>query len=81
MPILAGVVQIEWVIACARQYFNLPPVFRGIQALKFQRIILPENPFIVELVHEPASSCLSFKVASQVGTHTSGRLLFGGSVV
>jgi len=81
MPILAGVVQIDWVIACGRQYFNLPPVFRGIQALKFQRIIAPENPFIVELVHEPASSCLSFKIASQVGTHTSGRLMFGESVV
>jgi acyl-CoA synthetase (AMP-forming)/AMP-acid ligase II/3-hydroxymyristoyl/3-hydroxydecanoyl-(acyl carrier protein) dehydratase len=81
MPILAGVVQIDWVIACGRQCFDLPPVFRGIHALKFQRIIAPENPFMVELVHEPAKSCLSFKITSQVGTHTSGTLLFGESVV
>ncbi|HSE84713.1 MAG TPA: AMP-binding protein [Candidatus Binatia bacterium] len=81
MPILAGVVQIDWVIACGRQCFDLPPVFRGIHALKFQRIIAPENPFMVELVHEPAKSCLSFKITSRVGTHTSGTLLFGESVV
>jgi acyl-coenzyme A synthetase/AMP-(fatty) acid ligase len=77
MPILAGVVQIDWVIACGRQYFDLPPVFRGIRALKFQRIIAPEKPFTLELVHEPGKSSLSFKITSRVGTHTSGRLLFG----
>jgi acyl-CoA synthetase (AMP-forming)/AMP-acid ligase II len=81
IPILAGVVQIDWVIACGRQYFDLPPVFRGIHALKFQRIIAPEKPFTLELVHEPVKSSLSFKITSRVGTHTSGRLLFGGSDV
>jgi AMP-binding enzyme len=77
LPILAGVVQIDWVIAYGRQCFNLPLVFRGIHALKFQRIIAPEKPFTLELVHEPGKSSLSFKITSRVGTHTSGRLLFG----
>jgi acyl-CoA synthetase (AMP-forming)/AMP-acid ligase II len=77
LPILAGVVQIDWVIAYGRQCFDLPLVFRGIHALKFQRIIAPEKPFTLELVHEPGKSSLSFKITSRVGTHTSGRLLFG----
>jgi len=81
LPLLAGVVQIDWVIAYGRQCFDLPSVFRGIQALKFQRIIAPEKPFILELVHEPGKSSLSFKIRSRVGTHTSGRLLFGASDV
>jgi acyl-coenzyme A synthetase/AMP-(fatty) acid ligase/3-hydroxymyristoyl/3-hydroxydecanoyl-(acyl carrier protein) dehydratase len=81
LPILAGVVQIDWVIAYGRQCFDLPSVFRGIHALKFQRIIAPEKPFTLELVHEPGKSSLSFKITSQVGTHTSGRLLFGASDV
>jgi 3-hydroxymyristoyl/3-hydroxydecanoyl-(acyl carrier protein) dehydratase len=84
-PILAGVVQIDWVISCGRQCFDLPPVFLGIHALKFQRIIAPERPFTLELVHEPGKSTgkssLSFKITSQVGTHSSGRLLFGASDV
>jgi acyl-CoA synthetase (AMP-forming)/AMP-acid ligase II len=77
LPILAGVVQIDWVIAYGRQCFDLPLVFRGIHALKFQRIIAPEKPFTLELNHEPGKSSLSFKITSRVGTHTSGRLLFG----
>ena len=78
LPILAGVVQIDWVIAYGRQCFDLPAAFRGIHALKFQRIIAPEKPFTLELVHEPGKSSLSFKITSRIGTHTSGRLLFGG---
>jgi 3-hydroxymyristoyl/3-hydroxydecanoyl-(acyl carrier protein) dehydratase len=81
LPILAGVVQIDWVIAYGRQYFDLPPVFRGIHALKFHRIIAPDKPFILELVHEPGKSSLAFKITSRVGTHSSGRLLFGASDV
>ncbi|HEY6383230.1 MAG TPA: AMP-binding protein, partial [Pseudolabrys sp.] len=77
LPILAGVVQIDWVIAYGRQCFDLPSIFRSIHALKFQRIIAPEKPFTLELVHEPGKSSLSFKITSRVGTHTSGRLLFG----
>ena len=81
VPILAGVVQIHWVIGYGRQCFDLPPVFLGIHALKFQRIITPEKPFTLELVHEPAKSCLSFKITSRVGTHTSGRVMFGAADV
>jgi acyl-coenzyme A synthetase/AMP-(fatty) acid ligase/3-hydroxymyristoyl/3-hydroxydecanoyl-(acyl carrier protein) dehydratase len=81
LPILAGVVQIDWVIAYGRQCFDLPSGFRGIHALKFQRIIAPEKPFTLELVHEPGKSSLSFKITSRAGTHSSGRLLFGASDV
>jgi acyl-CoA synthetase (AMP-forming)/AMP-acid ligase II/3-hydroxymyristoyl/3-hydroxydecanoyl-(acyl carrier protein) dehydratase len=81
LPILAGVVQIDWVIAYGRKCFDLPSGFRGICALKFQRIIAPEKPFTLELVHEPGKSSLSFKITSRVGTHSSGRLLFGAADV
>lgn len=77
VPILAGVVQIHWVITCGRQFFDLPPVFRGIHALRFHHILGPDKPFRLELVHEPLTSCLSFKITSPVGTHASGRVMFG----
>src|SRR5262245_39055720 len=35
LPILAGVVQIDWVIAYGRQGFVLPSAFRGIGSRKF----------------------------------------------
>jgi acyl-coenzyme A synthetase/AMP-(fatty) acid ligase len=80
-PILPGVVQIDWAIAYGRQCFDLPPVFLGIHALKFQQVIPPELPLTLELVHEQAKSCLSFKLSSQAGQHGSGRILFGASDV
>jgi acyl-CoA synthetase (AMP-forming)/AMP-acid ligase II len=76
MPILAGVVQIEWVIAFGRRCFDLPPLFCAIHALKFQRVISPELPITLELVHDPFKSCLSFKISSQLGAHASGRIIF-----
>jgi acyl-CoA synthetase (AMP-forming)/AMP-acid ligase II len=76
-PILAGFVQIDWVIAFGRRYFDLPPSFRGVHALKFQRVIPPELPVRVEMIHEPAKYALSFKITSDIGTHASGRVIFG----
>jgi acyl-CoA synthetase (AMP-forming)/AMP-acid ligase II len=76
-PILPGVVQLDWVIAYGKRCFDLPPVFRAVRALKFQRVIPPELPIQIELNYQAAKSCLSFKISSQVGSHASGRLLFG----
>jgi acyl-coenzyme A synthetase/AMP-(fatty) acid ligase len=76
-PILAGVVQVDWVIAYGRQCFDLPAVFRGIHQLKFQRVITPEMPVTLELIHDTADSSLSFKITSEAGRHASGRVLFG----
>jgi acyl-coenzyme A synthetase/AMP-(fatty) acid ligase len=81
LPILAGVVQLHWVIGYGRQYFDLPPVFRGIHTLKFHRVIPPEMPIKLELVHEPAKLLLSFRISSHLGPHASGRILFGRSGV
>ena len=76
-PILPGVVQIDWVIACGRQCFDLPPLFRAVHALKFQRVIPPEIPIRLALVHDPANSTLSFQITSALGRHAAGRILFG----
>ena len=76
-PILPGVVQLDWVIAYGKRCFDLPPIFRTVRALKFQRVIPPELPIKLELNYEAAKSCLFFKISSQVGSHASGRILFG----
>lgn len=80
-PILPGVVQVDWVIAYGRRYFDLPPIFRGIHALKFQRVICPDTSIKLELVHETARSSLFFKISSSSGPHASGRILFGATDV
>ena len=80
-PILAGVVQVDWAIAFGRECFDLPPWFKGIHALKFQRVIRPGMPVTLELTHEPAKSALVFRYSSLEGQHASGRILFGAEYV
>jgi acyl-CoA synthetase (AMP-forming)/AMP-acid ligase II/3-hydroxymyristoyl/3-hydroxydecanoyl-(acyl carrier protein) dehydratase len=81
IPILAGVVQIDWVIRYARQHFDVPPLFRSIHALKFQRVIRPEEPVELELLYEPVKASLSFSYSSAAGQHAAGRLQFGAGDV
>ncbi len=80
-PILPGVVQVDWVITYGRQCFDLPPVFRGLHALKFMRLIPPETAIVLELVHEAAKSALAFKITSRLGAHAKGRIIFGAGNV
>jgi 3-hydroxymyristoyl/3-hydroxydecanoyl-(acyl carrier protein) dehydratase len=80
-PILPGVVQVDWAIAYGRQCFDLPPLFHGIHALKFQQVIRPGMPVTLELLHDPEKSSLAFRYTSQHKQHASGRIMFGASDV
>jgi acyl-coenzyme A synthetase/AMP-(fatty) acid ligase len=78
-PILPGVVQVDWAIARGRAYFDVPPVFRDIAALKFQQVIAPGATVQLELAWDPAKSSLQFKYLSEAGQHASGRVLFAAA--
>lgn len=80
-PILPGVVQLEWALMLARDCFALPPLFRGIHALKFQHVIRPDAAFSLELRHDASKGCVAFNYFSTAGTHASGRLMFGAADV
>ena len=60
-------------------YFDLPPRFLGLQALKFQRVITPGMRVLLELQHDAAKSQLSFRLHSEGGQHASGRFLLGAA--
>jgi acyl-coenzyme A synthetase/AMP-(fatty) acid ligase len=76
-PVLPGVVQVDWAIHFGRQYFALAPLFRGINALKFQQVILPALPLFLELVFDSAKGSVQFRYFSDTGPHAGGRILFG----
>lgn len=76
-PILPGVVQLDWVIRFGRECFELPAEFHAVHGLKFRRVIPPNLPFTLELNHRPGTATLDFKILSALGTHASGRVLFG----
>ncbi|MDB5776042.1 MAG: AMP-binding protein [Herbaspirillum sp.] len=75
-PILPGVVQLDWAIAFGRRYFDMPPLFGGVHALKFQQVIAPESTVMLELQYDAAKTSLSFRMHSAAGQHASGRIAF-----
>src|SRR5471030_2773763 len=80
-PIFPGVVQLEWAIHYGRRYFDLPPRFRAVHALKFQQVILPDSPVQLELLHDAQKGSLQFRYVSESGQHASGRVIFGDASV
>ena len=84
--ILPGVVQIDWAIHFGRQHFPLLPVFRKMEALKFQAIIEPEQEITLLLEHKPGPDPqqlgkLRFSFDSARGRHSSGRIVFAAESV
>lgn len=75
-PILPGVAQLNWAIILGRRYFDLPPVFKTVHTLKFQKIITPDSTVTLELQHEPSKAALHFRLYSASGQHASGRIVF-----
>lgn len=76
-PILPGVVQVDWAILYGRRHFAIAPVFKAINALKFQHVIQPDMAVSLELVYDAAKGSLSFRYFSDAGQHSGGRILFG----
>jgi len=75
-PILAGVVQLHWAIQLARTVFTSLNNFKGIEALKFHRIIEPHTPLTLVLEQSETTGKLHFSFSSDLGMHSQGRLLF-----
>ncbi|MBI3728146.1 MAG: acyl-CoA synthetase [Burkholderiales bacterium] len=75
-PVLPGVVQLDWVIKYGRQYFALPPIFKSVHALKFQHVIHPEVPVMLELLYDVVKDSLQFRYFSEAGQHAGGRIIF-----
>ncbi|WP_257447590.1 AMP-binding protein [Archangium lipolyticum] len=77
-PILPGVTQLEWAIQFGRELFALPPDFLGMEAVKFQQVIVPGTLLSLELTWNAERGSLGFKLTSASGNHANGRILFGG---
>lgn len=79
-PILAGVVQLEWAVALGRDYFPLAPDFLRMEAVKFQRILRPNQDITVELDYVAEKSALNFAMKDDTGPYSQGRLIFGSEI-
>ncbi|MDB5050197.1 MAG: hypothetical protein JWO30_3268 [Fibrobacteres bacterium] len=76
LPLLPGVVQLDWAILEGARLFGPFGAFRGLQALKFQRPIFPGMRISLELARLKDKSGISFKYDSSQGRHASGQAIF-----
>jgi acyl-coenzyme A synthetase/AMP-(fatty) acid ligase len=75
MPVVPGVVQIEWAMDLARRHLFTELRFHGMEALKFQRLARPGDPLELILTWHPARAKLYFEYRSAGLPCSSGRIL------
>jgi 3-hydroxymyristoyl/3-hydroxydecanoyl-(acyl carrier protein) dehydratase len=75
-PIVPGVVQIKWALETARRFLTADGELAGIEALKFQRVMVPGVVATLALKWLPADGKLYFSYSSATARFSSGRLLF-----
>ena len=76
IPILPGVVQIDWAVDLARAHLRIAGRFKGIAATKFRRLVQPGMNLDLTLEHRPESGELRFEYLLGTALASTGRVLF-----
>jgi 3-hydroxymyristoyl/3-hydroxydecanoyl-(acyl carrier protein) dehydratase len=77
LPILPGVVQLDWAIRMARQYLGLRGEFRGMEQLKFNAVVLPGYSLSLTLEWDASQGELRFFYDIGARRCSSGRIGLG----
>ena len=78
-PILPGVVQLAWAEHFGKLFFTIDKPFSCMEVVKFTQVIQPGNDLVLALDWKAAMGKLYFNFSSERGTHSSGRMVYGGS--
>jgi 3-hydroxymyristoyl/3-hydroxydecanoyl-(acyl carrier protein) dehydratase len=75
MPVVPGVVQLDWVVALASKWLGGSPCLARIDALKFKSLIRPGARLTLTLERDVAARAIRFRLASRDEVHAVGRLV------
>lgn len=75
LPILPGIVQLDWAVRYARQYLKVNGNFKSVEHLRFQSIILPDTRLSLELSWNPTKSFIEFSYVKDQRKFSSGRIV------
>ncbi|MBS1228773.1 MAG: AMP-dependent synthetase and ligase [Proteobacteria bacterium] len=76
LPILPGVVQIDWAIRHAREHLPLRGQFTALENIKFQALVLPDTQLELTLTWDDENARLDFIFANSQRRCSSGRIVF-----
>ena len=75
-PVLPGVVQIAWAIEFGQERIPFSGRVRAMSAVKFTRVIVPENDLTLQLDYHPDKQQLDFAYDLHGRSCSSGSILF-----
>jgi 3-hydroxymyristoyl/3-hydroxydecanoyl-(acyl carrier protein) dehydratase len=76
-PILPGVVQIAWAEHFGKLFFAIDDPFLHMEVIKFMKVIQPGAELKLLLEWKASSGKLYFNFGSELGVHSSGRMVYG----
>jgi len=76
-PILPGVAQTYWAEKFGKDLLSISGRFKGIDKLKFLKIIIPNTSLTISLKYNQGDQSLIFTYQSEQGLHSTGRISFG----
>ena len=76
IPILPGIVQLDWALRYARQYLGLNGRFVAVENLKFLGLVLPDTTLQLSLRWQESEGRLEFAFFDKQRKYASGRVLF-----
>lgn len=79
LPILPGVVQIDWAVRYAHEHLPLSGRFTAMENIKFQSLALPDARLALALSWNAEKARLEFAYTTSQRKHSSGRIIFGGA--
>lgn len=75
-PVLAGVVQTHWAAEFSKALFPLGDIFQGLDNLKFQQAVLPDQTVRLTLEYSPVAGLVRFAYHRGQNLCSEGRLAF-----
>lgn len=81
LPLLPGVIQIDWAVRFARQHFDLPvQCFSALKNLKFTAPVLPDSTLTLDLRWQAERQRLDFGYRDDSGrAYASGQIVFASA--
>lgn len=76
LPILPGVVQVDWAVRYARKYLALSGEFSSLENVKFTGLVLPDDRLQLSLKWDAQRARLDFSYATRQRKFSTGRIVF-----
>jgi 3-hydroxymyristoyl/3-hydroxydecanoyl-(acyl carrier protein) dehydratase len=78
LPVLPGVVQIDWAARFAHRHLPVAGGFTAMENLKFLALVLPDAKLLLALNWDQAKGHLEFMFSTSRRKCSSGRIVYGG---